>query len=467
MVDYAKKRFLVIDDQKMARDSLRTVAQNMGAFLVEFSNSYADAINRIRNNLPDVVLCDYLLGDGRSGQQLLEEARRFDLLRDDTVFIMVTGEQAYEQVVSAVELIPDDYLIKPFAPEKLMLRLDRITARKEFFAPFYAAKRQGNYSRALAMLNDALRDADGRAYRFETLRYMAEVQLLADLPGQAELTYRNILEQAPLPWARAGLARALHRQKRLEEAREEIDPVVRQQPDFFDAADLKASICLDQGESAVAQEVLEAIARRTPRNFLRKRLLAEAATLNGDVARANEVLADVLANDSMPGAVTLQDRLALARSQIDCEEYLAAEKTLKQVRESDIQNCELPEQVSYAALLALASPGQGQARFNGLRPALIDTEFPVQVCCDVLRAALAGKDAALADAYVERLMAGNEAKRIFNSVRELMPATAGPTPSATFSVRPPCAVSTRAPEGGFSHCPVPCVSGIARGAPPA
>ena len=47
--------------------------------------------------------------------------------------MMVTGEQSYEQVVSAVELVPDDYIIKPFSPDKLVLRLDRIMAKKEFF----------------------------------------------------------------------------------------------------------------------------------------------------------------------------------------------------------------------------------------------------------------------------------------------------------------------------------------------
>jgi DNA-binding response OmpR family regulator len=132
MTDYAKKRFLVIDDQPQARDALRTVAQTLGAFAVEFASNYQDAIYRIRNNAPDIILCDYMLGEGRSGQQLLEELRRFKLLLDETIFMMVTGEQSYEQVVSAVELVPDDYIIKPFSPDKLLLRLERIVAKKNF-----------------------------------------------------------------------------------------------------------------------------------------------------------------------------------------------------------------------------------------------------------------------------------------------------------------------------------------------
>ncbi len=139
-IDFAQRRFLVIDDQPMAREALRTIAQTVGAFAVEFAANYQDALYRIRNNTPDIILCDYILGDGRSGQQLLEELRRFNLLKDEAIFMMVTGEQSYEQVVSAVELVPDDYIIKPFSPDKLLLRLARIMAKKDFFADYYRKK---------------------------------------------------------------------------------------------------------------------------------------------------------------------------------------------------------------------------------------------------------------------------------------------------------------------------------------
>jgi len=215
MADYSKKRFLVIDDQPQARDALRTIAQQVGAFAVEFATNYQDAIFRIRNNTPDIILCDYMLGEGRSGQQMLEELRRFSLLPDETIFMMVTGEQSYEQVVSAVELIPDDYIIKPFSPDKLLLRLDRIVAKKLFFAGYYKEKRKQEYANALAIL-EASRDSEaGRPYRFEILRQRAEVFLASGDVQAAEAAYRNILDNYEFPWARAGVARSLHKQNRL------------------------------------------------------------------------------------------------------------------------------------------------------------------------------------------------------------------------------------------------------------
>lgn len=419
MNDYSKKRFLVVDDLPASRDALRSIAQNIGAFSVEFANNYQDAIYRIRNNTPDIILCDYMLGESRSGQQLLEELRRFSLLPDESVFMMVTGEQSYEQVVSAVELVPDDYIIKPFSPDKLVLRLDRIFAKKQFFADYYRERRKGEYARALALLQRKRDSEAGRPYRYETLRQQAETLLAAGHAEAAESTYRQILENYDFPWARAGVARTLHEQKRLTEAREEIDQVVARVPNFFDAADLKATICLAQGEAEEAQRVLDEVSKKTPRNYVRKRLLAEAAALNGDMATANAAMADVLSNDTMPGAVQPEDRLALARSQLAGGDKVAAERTLLTLKEGEVQNLTLDGQASFAALMAVCSPEKGKSKFAGLRPALLSTALEPNVRLDIIRAALDVRDNDLADVQTDALMSGEDAKKTFNTSRTL------------------------------------------------
>ena len=419
MTDYTKKRFLVIDDLPQARDALRTVAQTLGAFAVEFAANYQDAIYRIRNNTPDIILCDYMLGEGRSGQQLLEELRRFKLLPDETIFMMVTGEQAYEQVVSAVELVPDDYIIKPFSPDKLLLRLDRIVAKKNFFADYYKEKRKEEFARAIALLEKKRNSEAGRPYRFEILRQQAEVLLASGEAESAETAYRGILESHDFPWARAGVARSLHKQNRLTEARAEVERAIAGTPHFFDAADLKASICMAQGEHAEAQKVLDEVAKKTPRNYLRKRLLAEAATLNGDSETARKTMAEVIAGDTMPGAISAEDRLNLARSHVNADDKISGERVLVSMRDSEVQNFNLAEQASFAALLAICSPERGKPRFTGLRPALLATELGTLARLDVMQAALTVIDHELADRHAGELMAGEDAKKTFSSIRKL------------------------------------------------
>jgi DNA-binding response OmpR family regulator len=418
-IDYRNKRFLVIDDQPMARESLRAIAQTAGAFSVDFAPGYQDAIFKIRNNVPDIILCDYVLGEGRSGQQLLEELRRFNMLPDETIFMMVTGEQSYEQVVAAVELVPDDYIIKPFSPDKLMLRLEKVAAKKAFFADFYREKRKQEYDKALAILAAKKESDAGRAYRFEALRQEAEVHLAAGNSEQAEAAYRNILEKYEFPWARAGVAKSLHRQNRLTEARAEIEKVVASTTHYFDAADVKATICMAQGEHEEAQKTLDAVAKKTPRNYLRKRLLAEAAELNGDTETARTAMADVVANDTMPGAVSAEDQLTLARTHVGAGDLINAEKVLVLMRESEVMNLALTQQASYSALLAVASPDKGKKKFAGLRPALLDSPLSTVARVDVLRAALAVADGELADRQARALMSGEDAKKVFGAVRKL------------------------------------------------
>jgi DNA-binding LytR/AlgR family response regulator len=331
--------------------------------------------------------------------------------------MMVTGEQAYEQVVSAVELVPDDYIIKPFSPDKLLLRLNRILEKKNFFATYYKEKRKQEYAAALQILQQKQASEAGRPYRYEILRQQAEVHLASGDAKSAEATYRNILENYNFPWARAGVARTLHRQNRLAEARREIEQVVAGTPHFFDAADLKASICMAQGEHEEAQKTLDAVTKKTPRNFLRKRLLAEAATLNGDTETARSAMSDVIANDNMPGAVSTEDKLALARSHINAGDKISAERILLCMRESEVQNLELAEQASYVALLAISSPDKGKPRFAGLRPALLSAELGSTARLDVLRAALSLADNALADHHTEQLFIGPDAKKVFASMR--------------------------------------------------
>ncbi len=172
-----------------------------------------------------------------------------------------------------------------------------------------------------------------------------------------------------------------------------------------------------QGEHAEAQKVLDEVAKKTPRNFLRKRLLAEAATLNGDSETARTAMAEVIAGDTMPGAVSAEDRLALARSHVDAGDKISGEHVLIGMRDSEVQNFNLAEQASFAALLAICSPEKGKPRFAGLRPALIATDLAATTRLDVMRAALSVGDNELADRHTEHLMAGPEAKKTFGCLR--------------------------------------------------
>ena len=136
-IDYAALRALVVDDYPGIRSALRLTLSNIGVTKVQLVSNAAEAIFQIKIKHYDFILCDFNLGEGRDGQQLLEELRHSNLISLETVFIMVTAESYYEKVAATAELAPDDYMIKPFSAELLHGRLEGTLLRKLAFKKVY------------------------------------------------------------------------------------------------------------------------------------------------------------------------------------------------------------------------------------------------------------------------------------------------------------------------------------------
>lgn len=414
---YRKLRFLVIDDQAAARDGLRTCAQTMGAFLVEFSSGYKEAIARVRRAVPDVILCDYNLGETRTGQHLLEELRRDDLLPEEAVFIMVTAEKSYENVVATVELGPDDYIIKPFSPDRLKFRLDRALTRKQFFALFYAAKREQDFAGAQDFLQRHLASADGNPYRFDLMRQSAELLLATGNAPAAHEAYRGILELHPFPWAKAGMARALLKLNRLQEARDAVDDVVANAPMYFEAFDLKAHICMEMGDHAEAQRTVEDASKRSTRNNVRKRLLADVALRNGDSKTALRAIAEVVQSAGAADTVPIADRLMLVRSQLDAGDAFAADLAMQTIAAVELETASLDDKTSHLALKVRLNPAGERAAFAGRSASLVAAQLSATARVDVIHAAFAVDDTHTATAITGALFDSGEIRPVFAMLR--------------------------------------------------
>lgn len=412
-VPYKELRFLVVEDQETARKTLRMCIQAMGGFYIDTAVSHGDAIYRIRNNLPDIIVCDYILGEGRTGQQLLEELRRNRILPDRAVFLMVTAERSYEQVVAAVELTPDDYVIKPFSAEILSLRLNKAVQKKYVFRNYYELRELRQFDSALDELDDLLTSEHARTYRYDMLRHRAETLAEAGRTRAAQEAYEDIIETFPFPWAKAGLARMLHRQDRLDEARSAIDDVISMSPNYFEAYDLKAAICADDGDYQEAQATLTRAADRSPRNWVRKRMLSTIARHNGDAETAAALMKEVVENDSVAG-VSLEDNLNLARCALASGDAAAAKSALQAMAMIDLAAVGPTERLEIECVLAVLEGSEGSARYERLRRTIAELpEVPVQVAVDVTRAALAFDDRQMSDVTIEKMLVGKQARLAF------------------------------------------------------
>ena len=118
-------RALVVDDDAHSLTAMSELVQAEG-FEVMTAPNLAEARAHLEKQLPDVVLSDLMLPDGR-GTELLRE-----LLEEPTIeVILVTGKATVETAVEALRLGAYDYLTKPIDLGRLKTLLARVKDTRE------------------------------------------------------------------------------------------------------------------------------------------------------------------------------------------------------------------------------------------------------------------------------------------------------------------------------------------------
>ena len=103
---FKQRRFLLVDDFADFRHSLKKTLEEFGAAHIDSAGSADEALTLFRRQPYDVVIADYNLGDGKDGQQLLEELISAELLRPDAAYVMLTAENTTSLSRSASTSLP-------------------------------------------------------------------------------------------------------------------------------------------------------------------------------------------------------------------------------------------------------------------------------------------------------------------------------------------------------------------------
>lgn len=315
LVDYKKKKALVVDDYPSMRSGFKMALASFGMTKVDLAASASEAVVRVKGGSYDVIVCDYNLGEGRDGQQLLEELRHRDLITLQTAFLMVTAESVYERVVAAAELAPDDYLIKPFNGEILRTRLDAILLKKDAFAKVHRAFILREMEAALDGCDAIIKEYP--KYVVDALRFKGEILVaLGDFEG-AEALYKQVIAMRAVPWCRLGLAKSLHLQNRDVPAEEVLLDLMDQHPELVAGYDLLADVQLSQNKMADAQRTLERGVQVSAKSPRRQRRLGELAYRNKDMATAEAAFKTAIDKGRNSIFLAPNDFANLARVQVE------------------------------------------------------------------------------------------------------------------------------------------------------
>lgn len=266
---------LVIDDFENVRRSVRSMLTAMGIRNVVEARDAKEALKCMQEQPFGFVFCDFNLGKGMDGQQLLEEAREQEVLSWQTHFVIITAETTRDMVMGAIEHRPDDYLAKPFAFDTLKSRWGRWKDAANVLRPINQAMDQENYP-AIVSACKILIEKSTR-YRSWSQRKLIETLIIMGEIKQAEKALNEFSETRMLPWMQVDYGRIRMAQKRFEEAIDYFNIVTEEQPSYVAAFDLLADCYKELGQIENRKTTLEKALSVSPRNYTRQTLYAEVS----------------------------------------------------------------------------------------------------------------------------------------------------------------------------------------------
>jgi len=125
---FANKRIMVVDDEERIVRFIRLNLEQDGFQVVE-AFSGKQAMDKLRQTLPDLILLDVMLPD-LDGFEVLRMVRE----NHEIPVIMLTAKTEEDDRVRGLELGADDYVTKPFSVRELTARLRAMFRRGEQLA---------------------------------------------------------------------------------------------------------------------------------------------------------------------------------------------------------------------------------------------------------------------------------------------------------------------------------------------
>lgn len=123
--DYLKnKKILLVDDEPALLSMVTSILAEDGYTCINTAADAAQALASCHSCLPDLAVLDVMLPD-ISGFQLMEQLRRMG----DFPVLFLTARGEDEDKFRGLGLGADDYIVKPFLPRELTLRIQAILRR--------------------------------------------------------------------------------------------------------------------------------------------------------------------------------------------------------------------------------------------------------------------------------------------------------------------------------------------------
>ena len=287
--DLSTSLALVIDSNPTSRSILVNQLRDFGVPNVVHTGKLADARKQLEYRKFDVVLCEQeFQNESLSGQDLLDDLRRNQLLPFSTVFIMVTGEATYAKVAEAAESALDGYLLKPHTASNLGDRLRQARVRKTSLQEIFTAIEAEDFGKAIKL---CLRRFEERGlFWLYAARVGAELCLRTRNFTQAKALYEAVVAIKALPWAKLGVARAQLDMGQTGQASGALQSLIQEEPGYSDAYDVLGRAQFEHGKFEDALVTYKMASDLTPGSIARLQHVGMMTFYAGDRIGAEKIL---------------------------------------------------------------------------------------------------------------------------------------------------------------------------------
>lgn len=124
-----KLKILVVDDFKSMRSLIKTILRKLGFTNVFEANDGKEAWDILQEEEVELVISDWNMPQ-MQGIDLLKKVRADEKL-GDLPFLMVTAEGHKDNVIEAVKAGVSGYILKPFSPQALEDKMNKIFAKRK------------------------------------------------------------------------------------------------------------------------------------------------------------------------------------------------------------------------------------------------------------------------------------------------------------------------------------------------
>ena len=152
----SQSSLLIVEDERDILNLLNYHFQSQG-YSTQAVQDGEQALKILRHSIPDLILLDIML-PGMSGMEVCQQIRSRKETKDIPI-IMLTAKGEEADRISGLECGADDYVVKPFSPKELLLRVQAVLRR--------GSKSEGR---------DEVREKGGLRIEFDSFRVLIQGQ---------------------------------------------------------------------------------------------------------------------------------------------------------------------------------------------------------------------------------------------------------------------------------------------------